>query len=57
LHKKPVVVDEDKVEIRDIMGLSLSFDHRIIDGAMASYFLKKVIELLEEPKRLYMEMS
>lgn len=57
IHKKPVVGDDEKIEIRDMMGMSLSFDHRIIDGAMASYFLKKVIGLIEEPKRLYMEMS
>lgn len=30
--------DDEKIEIRDMMGMSLSFDHRIIDGAMGSRF-------------------
>lgn len=56
IQKKPVVLKSNEIEVRDIVGLSLSFDHRIIDGAMASYFLKKIIEFLQEPKRFYLEM-
>lgn len=56
LQKKPVVLENNEIEVRDVIGLSLSFDHRIIDGAMASYFLKRIIGFLQEPKRFYLEM-
>lgn len=46
------VVREDKIEPRLMMPLSLSYDHRIIDGAMAARFLKEVIGYLESPGRL-----
>jgi pyruvate dehydrogenase E2 component (dihydrolipoamide acetyltransferase) len=45
---KPVVVD-GQVVVRTMMSLSLSFDHRVIDGAPAARFLKRVKELLEKP--------
>ena len=45
--KKPVVVD-DEVVIRPIMTMCLSFDHRVIDGAYAVQFLRKMIEYLED---------
>jgi len=50
-RKLPVVVD-DKVEIRLMMPLSLSYDHRLVDGAAAARFLNEVIEYLEAPSRL-----
>ena len=43
------VEKDGKWESRKRVGLSYAFDHRIIDGALASRFLKKVIEHLEEP--------
>lgn len=49
--KKPVVVD-DEIVIRSILPLSLSFDHRIIDGANAGRFVAYVKELLSSPKLL-----
>ncbi len=45
--KKPVVVD-DEVVIRSIMTMCLSFDHRVVDGAYAVQFLRKMIEYLED---------
>ncbi|NAO99944.1 2-oxo acid dehydrogenase subunit E2 [Halomonas sp. MG34] len=45
---KPVVVDKS-IEIRPIMVLSLSFDHRVIDGAPAADFLTELKERLENP--------
>ena len=45
--EKPVVV-HGKIEIKPIMMLSLSYDHRIVDGAPASEFLRKVKEKLEK---------
>ncbi len=50
-RKIPVVVG-DKVEIRLVMPLSLSYDHRLVDGAAAARFLNEVIGLLETPSRL-----
>jgi 2-oxoglutarate dehydrogenase E2 component (dihydrolipoamide succinyltransferase) len=54
MHKiqmRPVVV-QDKIEIRPMMYLALSYDHRLIDGKEAVGFLVRVKEFLEEPQRL-----
>lgn len=48
IAKKPVVTG-DQLVIRDIMTITASFDHRIIDGAVGAGFLKQVKELLEDP--------
>jgi len=48
---RAVVVD-GKVEARPVATLTLSFDHRIVDGAPAAQFLAYIKELLEEPARL-----
>ena len=53
--QRPVVV-EGKVDVRPIMYLALSYDHRIIDGKEAVSFLKIVKESLEQPKRLFLNM-
>jgi pyruvate dehydrogenase E2 component (dihydrolipoamide acetyltransferase) len=47
--KKPTIIDEDKISIRELAYLSLSYDHRIIDGADAAKFLEKLAELIENP--------
>jgi len=44
--EKPIVIDE-KIETKPVMMLSLSYDHRIVDGAPASDFLRKVKENME----------
>ena len=46
VDKTPVVID-DAIAIRSICHLSLSFDHRLIDGAMADQFMTKVKEVLQ----------
>ena len=51
-RKLPVVIDGDKIEIRLMMPLSLSYDHRIVDGAAAARFLNEVINYLKVPGRL-----
>jgi len=48
---KPVVID-GKVEVRTLCTLSLSFDHRVVDGATAAAFLARLAELLERPYTL-----
>ncbi|MEA3453534.1 MAG: dihydrolipoamide acetyltransferase family protein [Candidatus Caldatribacteriota bacterium] len=47
--KKPIIDDEDKISIRELAYLSLSYDHRIIDGADAAKFLEKLARLIENP--------
>jgi pyruvate dehydrogenase E2 component (dihydrolipoamide acetyltransferase) len=50
-RKMPVVVD-DEIAIRLMMPLSLSYDHRLVDGGTAARFLNDVIDFLEAPSRL-----
>ena len=52
---RPIVIDGN-VEIRPVMYLALSYDHRIIDGKEAVSFLKIVKESLEQPKRLFLNI-
>jgi 2-oxoglutarate dehydrogenase E2 component (dihydrolipoamide succinyltransferase) len=47
IKKRPVVVD-DAIAIRSMMYLSLSYDHRVIDGALAARFLQEIRTILEE---------
>ncbi|MFM7412549.1 MAG: 2-oxo acid dehydrogenase subunit E2, partial [Planctomycetota bacterium] len=54
--RKMPVVHEDKIEPRLMMPLSLSYDHRIVDGAMAARFLNEVIGYLQSPGRLLLAM-
>jgi 2-oxoglutarate dehydrogenase E2 component (dihydrolipoamide succinyltransferase) len=51
IQKRPVVV-EDRVEIRPMMYVALSYDHRLIDGREAVLFLVRIKELIEDPTRL-----
>ena len=53
--QRPIVF-EGKIEVRPIMYLALSYDHRIIDGKEAVSFLKIVKESLEQPKRLFLDI-
>ena len=46
--KKPVVKD-DAIVIRKIMPVTLSFDHRVADGAKAARFVTDLRKLLEDP--------
>jgi 2-oxoglutarate dehydrogenase E2 component (dihydrolipoamide succinyltransferase) len=58
MHKiqdRPVVVN-GKVEVRPMMYLALSYDHRIVDGKEAVTFLVRVKEALEDPARLVLEL-
>jgi pyruvate dehydrogenase E2 component (dihydrolipoamide acetyltransferase) len=51
-RKMPVVVEGDKVEVRLLMPLSITYDHRIVDGAAAARFLNDVKNYLQVPGRL-----
>jgi 2-oxoglutarate dehydrogenase E2 component (dihydrolipoamide succinyltransferase) len=50
------VVINGEIEIRPIMYLALSYDHRIIDGKEAVSFLVRVKEILEDPRRLFLNL-
>lgn len=55
IKDRPVVID-GKIEIRPMMYLALSYDHRIIDGSTSVTFLVRVKELLEDPTLLLMDL-
>jgi 2-oxoglutarate dehydrogenase E2 component (dihydrolipoamide succinyltransferase) len=58
MHKiqpRPMAIG-DKVEVRPMMYLALSYDHRIIDGREAVTFLVRVKELIEDPQRLVLDI-
>ena len=55
IKQRPVVRDGEIV-IGEIMLLSLSFDHRIVDGHVGAAFAYDIIGFLEEPERLFLEM-
>lgn len=55
IKEKPVVRDGEVVPGK-VMLLSLSFDHRVVDGAMGAEFARRLIRYLEEPSLLFMEM-
>ena len=58
MHKiqdRPIVLNE-KIEIRPMMYLALSYDHRIVDGKGAVTFLVRVKEALEDPRRLLIDL-
>lgn len=55
IRKRPVVRTvggKDSIEVRQVLPLSLSFDHRIIDGAEAALFTNDIITLLEKPESI-----
>ncbi len=58
MHKidKRAVVIGDKIEIRSMMFLALSYDHRIVDGREAVTFLVRVKECIEDPQRILLDM-
>ncbi len=55
IKKTPRVVG-DKIEIRDVMYLSISIDHRMNDGAIGARFMNHVIAMLQDPQQLLLEM-
>jgi 2-oxoglutarate dehydrogenase E2 component (dihydrolipoamide succinyltransferase) len=55
ITKRPMVVG-DKIEIRQMMYLALSYDHRMVDGKESVSFLVKVKQYLEDPARLMLEI-
>lgn len=56
IKQKPVV-REGQIVVGDVMLLSLSFDHRIVDGHVGAAFAYEIIRYLENPDRLFLEMA
>jgi len=55
IKKRPVAVG-DAVEIRPMMYLALSYDHRLVDGKEAVTFLKRIVDCVENPDRILLEV-
>jgi 2-oxoglutarate dehydrogenase E2 component (dihydrolipoamide succinyltransferase) len=55
IQNRPVAVG-DKIEIRPMMYLALSYDHRLVDGREAVTFLVRVKENIEDPQRLLLDL-
>jgi 2-oxoglutarate dehydrogenase E2 component (dihydrolipoamide succinyltransferase) len=55
IQKRPLAVDE-RLEIRPMMYVALSYDHRLIDGREAVLFLVRIKNLIEDPPRLLLEV-
>lgn len=55
IEKRAVVID-DEIQIRPMMYLALSYDHRIIDGAQAVGFLVAIKNAIEDPARILLDM-
>jgi pyruvate dehydrogenase E2 component (dihydrolipoamide acetyltransferase) len=56
MKQKPVVKD-GQIVVGDVMLLSLSFDHRVVDGHVGAAFAYELIAYLEQPDRLFLEMA
>lgn len=53
INRQPIVIDDqDTVEVRPVMTLTLAADHRIVDGAVAANFLSELVKALETPEML-----
>jgi pyruvate dehydrogenase E2 component (dihydrolipoyllysine-residue acetyltransferase) len=55
--KRRAIVRNEQIVIGDVMHLSLSFDHRIVDGLVGAAFAYEIIGYLEQPDRLMLEMA
>jgi 2-oxoisovalerate dehydrogenase E2 component (dihydrolipoyl transacylase) len=54
--KRPMVMENDEIAVRSMMNISMSFDHRVADGATAVAFTNYFVRLIENPKRMLMEL-
>ncbi len=56
IKKRPVVLPDDSIVARWMIYLSLSFDHRLVDGAEGASFTSHLIDLLENPEALLLDL-
>ena len=52
---RPMVV-QGNIVARPMMNLALTYDHRLIDGREAVYFLRRIKEVVEDPRRLLLDV-
>lgn len=55
IQYRPVAIDQENFEVRPMMYIALSYDHRIVDGKESVSFLVRVKQLLEDPESLLLE--
>jgi 2-oxoisovalerate dehydrogenase E2 component (dihydrolipoyl transacylase) len=55
IRKRPVVLPDDTIVARPMLYLSVSFDHRLVDGADAARFTNQLIDLLEAPEAMLLD--
>ncbi len=55
-QKRPVVNDKGEIVVRDMMNLSISFDHRVVDGVYVERFFAEVMKNIENPARLILSL-
>ncbi|WP_407269998.1 2-oxoglutarate dehydrogenase complex dihydrolipoyllysine-residue succinyltransferase [Radiobacillus sp. PE A8.2] len=55
IQKRPIVMPDDSIEVRPMMYIAMSYDHRIVDGKDAVQFLVRVKQMLEDPYDLLLE--
>ncbi len=56
IKKRPVVV-KDEIVIRDMVGVSITFDHRVIDGEPSGQFMQAVARIIENPELLMLDVK
>ncbi|TDL35517.1 2-oxo acid dehydrogenase subunit E2 [Jeotgalibacillus sp. S-D1] len=54
--KRPMVNELDEIVVRSMMNISMSYDHRVVDGASAVAFTNRFTELIERPTLLFVEL-
>ncbi|MCY1077571.1 dihydrolipoamide acetyltransferase family protein [Archangium lansingense] len=57
MRKRPVVDNNGQIVVREMMNVSISADHRVIDGQVAADFVYEVIKYLEHPDMLFLAMA
>ncbi len=57
MRKRPVVVEGDKIEVRQLANFSFCFDHRVVDGALGAQFAYEFLRYIEQPELLFLEMQ
>jgi pyruvate dehydrogenase E2 component (dihydrolipoamide acetyltransferase) len=55
IEKKPIILDDSTIGVGSVLHLSMSFDHRIVDGAIAQKAMNELKRLLKDPELLLME--
>lgn len=52
IRKEPVVMDDDSINVKSMMKMTLSCDHRVIDGSVGALFLTEMRDMMQEPVRV-----